>query len=306
MKRVWQILFGVFVLGWSSLVLGAGKPLTIDVWPGQAPGEKGDIGPEKVLEDTSKNPVKRITNVTKPTLTIFQPAAEKNTGTAVVIAPGGGYHILAWDLEGEEVAAWLNSIGVTGIILKYRVPRRPGSPRMLPEGGPDGRPAQPEPGPPPSQRMGYQSSEDRHSRFLGGRPPDGLDGHQFRSPRLPTPGRGRPRQLPAGLRRAHLPCLFAGQEQGESGSGDSREQGVAAHVLRPCRRRWSSKPKTASPCVWPCGRPASPPSCTSTPPAVMASACGPPASPARAGPSAVPSGSRPRNCSDPPRRGKAQ
>ena len=132
MKRVWQILFGVFVLGWSSLVLGAGKPLTIDVWPGQAPGEKGDIGPEKVLEDTSKNPVKRITNVTKPTLTIFQPAAEKNTGTAVVIAPGGGYHILAWDLEGEEVAAWLNSIGVTGIILKYRVPRRPGSPQDAP------------------------------------------------------------------------------------------------------------------------------------------------------------------------------
>ena len=43
-----------------------------------------------------------------------------------MICPGGGYTILAWDLEGEEVAAWLNSIGVTGIVLKYRVPRRTG------------------------------------------------------------------------------------------------------------------------------------------------------------------------------------
>jgi acetyl esterase/lipase len=46
----------------------------------------------------------------------------------VVIAPGGGYNILAWDLEGEEVARWLNTVGVTGILLKYRVPRRPGTP----------------------------------------------------------------------------------------------------------------------------------------------------------------------------------
>jgi acetyl esterase/lipase len=65
-----------------------------------------------------------ITNVTKPTITVFRPAKDKDTGAAMLICPGGGYHNLWWQLEGEEVAAWLNSIGVTGILLKYRVPRR--------------------------------------------------------------------------------------------------------------------------------------------------------------------------------------
>lgn len=108
------------------LVQAAEKPLILDVWPGKAPGEKDPIEVEKVLESKpGEKPVKRITNVSHPTLTIFRPARDKETGAAVVIAPGGGYNILAWDLEGEEVAAWLNSIGVTGIVLKYRVPRRP-------------------------------------------------------------------------------------------------------------------------------------------------------------------------------------
>src|SRR5262249_40595633 len=64
-----------------------------------------------------------------PTLTVYRPASDRNTGAAVLIAPGGGYNILAFDLEGEEVARWLNSLGVTGIVLKYRVPRRPGPAR---------------------------------------------------------------------------------------------------------------------------------------------------------------------------------
>ncbi len=117
-----------------SLLLGcvaaaADQPTVIDLWPGQAPGEKGDVGEEKVQENKpGETQVKRITNVTHPTLTVFRPTKDKDTGAAVVIAPGGGYNILAWDLEGEEVAAWLNSVGVTGIVLKYRVPRRPGTP----------------------------------------------------------------------------------------------------------------------------------------------------------------------------------
>jgi acetyl esterase/lipase len=69
-----------------------------------------------------------ITDVTKPTLTIYRPAKDAGAGTAVLICPGGGYWDLYWQLEGEEVAAWVNSIGVTGIILKYRVPRRPDEP----------------------------------------------------------------------------------------------------------------------------------------------------------------------------------
>lgn len=73
-----------------------------------------------------------MTNVTKPTISLFRPAKEKDTGAAVVICPGGGYSILAWDLEGEEVAAWLNSIGVTGVLLKYRVPKRADLPKHVP------------------------------------------------------------------------------------------------------------------------------------------------------------------------------
>jgi acetyl esterase/lipase len=77
-------------------------------------------------------PTRMVTNVTKPTLTIYRPAKEKDTGTAVLICPGGGYWNLYWQLEGEEVAAWLNTLGVTGIILKYRVPRRPDEPKGEP------------------------------------------------------------------------------------------------------------------------------------------------------------------------------
>ena len=110
----------------------------LPVWPGAVPGDYGSIGPERVRapsEAPTKN-AKWITNVTKPTLTLFQPARDKNTGAAMLICPGGGYWNLAWDLEGEEVAAWLNSVGVTGIVLKYRVPRRQGQPERLPAPGP--------------------------------------------------------------------------------------------------------------------------------------------------------------------------
>jgi len=114
----------------------AEKPLTIDLWPGPAPGESGPGGEERWLDQRpNEKPVKRLTNVTKPSVTVFRPAKEKDTGAAVVIAPGGAYNILAWDLEGEEVATWLNSIGVTGIVLKYRVPRRPDQPKDKPPVG---------------------------------------------------------------------------------------------------------------------------------------------------------------------------
>ncbi len=67
----------------------------------------------------------RLGNVSRPTISVSRPPREKDTGAAVIVCPGGGYHILAMDLEGTEVVEWLNSIGVTGILLKYRVPVRP-------------------------------------------------------------------------------------------------------------------------------------------------------------------------------------
>jgi acetyl esterase/lipase len=126
MKRI-TFLASLLLLGiGTGLLSAAEKPPTLDLWPGKPPGDKEAIGEEKVQESRPGSPpVKRLTNISRPTLTVFRPAKEKDTGAAVVIAPGGGYSILAWDLEGEEVAAWLNSIGVTGIVLKYRVPRRP-------------------------------------------------------------------------------------------------------------------------------------------------------------------------------------
>src|SRR5437773_20797 len=116
----------------------AADPLVVDLWPGKTPGDVGINGQEasRIHQSPIVGPTKLITNVTKPTLTIYQPAKNENTGTAMVICPGGGYWDLYWELEGEEVAAWLNSLGMTGIILKYRVPRRPGDVRGEPPLGP--------------------------------------------------------------------------------------------------------------------------------------------------------------------------
>jgi acetyl esterase/lipase len=127
-------------LGLAWPVVAADKPLVVELWPGQVPDETGDIGPEKSLFSPKLDrkqvevtePTKMLTNVSKPTLTVYRPAREKDTGTAILICPGGGYWNLYWQLEGEEVAAWLNSLGVTGILLKYRVPRRRDEPKDQP------------------------------------------------------------------------------------------------------------------------------------------------------------------------------
>jgi len=104
--------------------LGAAAQGTVlKLWPGRPPAETGEFGPER--EEPPKQgqrKVLRLTGVTEPTITLFRPA--RPNGTAVLIAPGGGYNILAWDLEGTEVADWLNGLGITAVLLKYRVPRR--------------------------------------------------------------------------------------------------------------------------------------------------------------------------------------
>ncbi len=105
---------------------------TLDLWPGPAPGEKGSIGEEQTKTRDGGKTVTSLTNVTKPTLKVYRPDRDKDTGVAVVVCPGGGYNNLAWDHEGEQVARWLNSIGVTAAVLKYRVPRREGTPKDQP------------------------------------------------------------------------------------------------------------------------------------------------------------------------------
>ncbi len=103
----------------------AADPLIVNLWPGKAPGETSDTGEEKT---TKKADHIEVTNIVKPTLVMYRPDKDKDTGAALIIAPGGGYRFLSIDMEGENVAKWCSTLGVTGIVLKYRVPRRQDNP----------------------------------------------------------------------------------------------------------------------------------------------------------------------------------
>ena len=127
-------LFAVCVasLAMASVVTNASEPILL--WPNGAPGEKGAIGQEHDTTGPKDGLVAgqrviRIGNVSAPTITVYRPPQGKDTGATVLVCPGGGYGILAMDLEGTEICAWLNSIGVTGVLLKYRVPARKDQPR---------------------------------------------------------------------------------------------------------------------------------------------------------------------------------
>lgn len=100
--------------------------LTMNIWPGTAPGEAPNQPAEADATTAKDNliagkPLVRLGHVSVPTITLYSPKGA-NSGAAVVVFPGGGYNILAIDLEGTEVCDWLNSIGVNCILLKYRVP----------------------------------------------------------------------------------------------------------------------------------------------------------------------------------------
>jgi acetyl esterase/lipase len=111
---------------------------TLDLWPNGAPGTGNATAPEIDVTTAKDNliagrPLVRLGNVSRPTLTLYAPTG-KNTGAAVVVFPGGGYNILAIDLEGTEVCDWLTSVGVNCILVKYRVPNTgpyPKSPAAL-------------------------------------------------------------------------------------------------------------------------------------------------------------------------------
>lgn len=134
--RAKQIILGGFFVGlvFSSTMLvaqqGAWSPapghVTLPLWPGGVPGGAAKLPPEADTT-TSQQPLIagrsliRLGNVANPTLTVYSTNGI-NTGAAIVVFPGGGYQILAIDLEGTEVCDWLNSIGVTCVLVKYRVP----------------------------------------------------------------------------------------------------------------------------------------------------------------------------------------
>jgi acetyl esterase/lipase len=100
----------------------------IPIWPGTPPdaGLQHLTGPESVSTSkglTGGKPVLIVNNVSQPTMTVYSPTVA-NTGVAMLVFPGGGYNILAIDLEGTEICDWLNSQGITAVLLKYRVPSR--------------------------------------------------------------------------------------------------------------------------------------------------------------------------------------
>jgi acetyl esterase/lipase len=101
---------------------------TIKLFPEGVPGETVLLE-EKQSRDgnkVAKETVLRITDVSEPAISIYKAPEELASGSAVVVCPGDGYDILAYDLEGDEVCLWLNELGITAILLKYRVPRREG------------------------------------------------------------------------------------------------------------------------------------------------------------------------------------
>lgn len=115
---------------WEEEEIGPWQPLNgnvqIPLWPDAAPGGQIVTGPEGAGLTGKKGFVSGkpwiwVHDVVKPTMTIYSPK-EKNTDVAVLVFPGGGYQILAMDLEGTEVCDWLTSKGMTCVLVKYRVP----------------------------------------------------------------------------------------------------------------------------------------------------------------------------------------
>jgi acetyl esterase/lipase len=113
-----------------SLSLKAEKPdEVLKLWPHEPPGGKVDTGTElDMTKDSDKliadQRIIRLGNVSEPEAHVYLPPVNFRSGASVLICPGGGFSILAWDLEGTEVAQWLVARGITAVVLKYRVPTR--------------------------------------------------------------------------------------------------------------------------------------------------------------------------------------
>lgn len=93
----------------------------IHLWTGKVPGEDSLKHPARLYHDTSRAVI-RITDITDPLITVYLPADEQKTNAGIIVCPGGGFKYLAINIEGEEVAKWLNQLGITAFVLQYRVP----------------------------------------------------------------------------------------------------------------------------------------------------------------------------------------
>jgi len=140
MKSLIFAICAVFAFGGMSAQTTGWQPspghTQVSIWPGAVPDAQPDAGPEFVTtsgkeELIAGRPDVAVSNVSRPTMTVYSPTGN-NTGAAVVVFPGGGYQILAIDLEGTEVCDWLTSEGITCVLLKYRVPGNELYPKSAP------------------------------------------------------------------------------------------------------------------------------------------------------------------------------
>jgi acetyl esterase/lipase len=111
-----------------GLLMVAGRvvaePVEITLFPEGAKEPAGFVAAPEGLIEGKNDGVKRVGNVSSPTISIYRPNQTEANGAAVLVCPGGGYSILAIEHEGTQVCEWLNTLGVTAVLLKYRVPRR--------------------------------------------------------------------------------------------------------------------------------------------------------------------------------------
>ena len=93
----------------------------LKLWPDKIPNQRTTLEKEKSVQKE----ILVLSNVQDPLIEVFLPAKKYATGEAILIFPGGGYHVLAYDWEGTDIAKWLNSMGIAGIVCKYRLPKSP-------------------------------------------------------------------------------------------------------------------------------------------------------------------------------------
>ncbi len=108
----------------STSIFAAPEPLTLKLWPAGPPSAMVPKSPAtaKLIQSYGGVTATRLSDVTDPTITVYRPA--QPNGAAVIVAPGGGYMFLSYAHEGTQVCEWLNTLGVTAVLLKYRTPTR--------------------------------------------------------------------------------------------------------------------------------------------------------------------------------------
>ncbi len=116
MKRIFIFNIATVLMAIGSITLA--QDMIIPLYPGDLPNSNGTVISEKIM----KQEIIRISQIQVPDIAVYLPSKRSATGQAVIICPGGGYHYLAYDWEGSDIARYLNSIGVAAMVLKYRLP----------------------------------------------------------------------------------------------------------------------------------------------------------------------------------------